>query len=150
MSYLVLEDLFPGVPLEQIIRIEKTIQLESVRLHLLKSGKPLGVLKLTILYNSNTLATAIVANSTFNSIGNISITDYFHGLVLFVFNQQVAINGQNDYIFRLEGINSYAWSSANNIGWIKEYENRIAPTITEPADFSFSPYGIEFYRYKMI
>lgn len=147
MTSLVLEDLIT-TPIEQDILLEKSILVNAVRLHLYKNKNPSGSLKLSVIKNSVILATSI--NLISNLFVGITVTGFFHGYLLFIFNPVLVVNNSGTYTFKLEGINGYTYSSDNHIAWVKEHERRIAPMVDTLIDWTHSPLGMEFYANERI
>lgn len=142
MSTIVYEEL-KAVELEQEILIEKRIILKGIRLHLIKIGTPTGSIRLTMYDSDLTYTTKTIPLTDFAANG-ITAT-YFHGMVYFQFDNEIILTKAKKIKFKLEGISGYTYANTNHIGWIKEFENRIAPTISEVTDFSLAPFGIELY-----
>lgn len=138
--------------LTQTILIEKKCEIKSIRLYLYKSLSPTGSIILKCLKDGELLRSKEVFFSDMHDpdVGKIDPTKHFQGRVLFEFDQAIAINSYGNYDFQLHQGIGYSYTFDNHVGWIKMYERRIAPMITEPQDFTYAPYGLEFYDIKTI
>ncbi len=153
MTTLVYEPLSDLITyLEQDILIEQRLELKSVRLFMYKSKNPPGSMVLRCFRNGVLLGESEVffADLHDENIGKLDPTKYFQGRILFEFPEAIAINSPGTYKFELHKGSLYSYTFENHIGWVKMYERRIAPMVSEPQDFTFTPYGIEFYKFKTI
>jgi hypothetical protein len=153
MTTLVYEQLSDDIIyLKQDVLIEKRIEIKSVRLFMYKSKNPTGSMILKCYRGAVLLGESEVFFDDLHDskIGKLDPTKYFQGRILFEFPKAIAINSPGTYQFQLHKGPLYSYTFDNHIGWVKMYERRIAPMVDEPQDFTFSPYGIEFYDIKTI
>ena len=124
MTTLVVEDLI--TTLDQVITLEKRVNLERIRLCLLKEVAVVGRLVLTVKGD------AIVIDTVTINISDITIANAFHGMVSFVFTTPLTVNsGEITLTLSSSGYTS-------GISWVSEYINRTNNTeVDAETDFQW-------------
>ena len=138
MTTLVVEDLV--TTLEQNQEIERRLNIERVRLYLLKHDITTGQLTLSVKRNGVEIGSSTI------DIADISAATYFHGYVSFVFDNPLVVN-RGDVVFELSS-SGYTYSSGSYIAWVQEYENITNKIDVEPeTDFQY-PLTCQIWEYS--
>jgi len=138
VTTLVVEELI--TTLEQVQTIEKRMNLERIRLYLLRNDVNSGQLTLTVKRGAT-----IIDSSTINIL-DITSSTYFHGMVSFEFINNLTVN-PGDITLELSS-SGYTYAVNNYIGWISEYINTTnEPTTTPETDFQF-PLSCQLWEYS--
>lgn len=156
MSTLLVDELKPGVVIEQKFKITKDISIAHIRPWVYLHGTLAdGQLQLTVLQGATSL---ITIELDYTEINEAKIEPYAHGslrldfdnLILHVEEDQL----ETEYTLRFEMIN-HTFDSANFIGLVRRWEAKTYPTYGngvsagEAINDAIEPFGLEIYEYKL-
>lgn len=158
MSYLAVNSFDDNETVKEIgMRVEAGTVIKAIRFNMLKHGTIAdGTLTLDILNVDDVIiGTQVITNIQFNSLGGT----YAHGMIAFIFDNQIAINKDDDSAYiqlklRLT-MASHTEDINNFVALVREFDRPIVeeygtrPT-SEGADQDgwFNPYGVEVYAFK--
>ena len=144
----ILYDVIPNAGITQDITIKRSIRTRAIRAGLVKGGTLDGDVTLSILDGATTLASDIVTAAEINNLGT-----YSHGFFRFDIEAMLGvIGGTKEY--QLKIVYDGTESDTNYIGWKRAYADSLVlaygsnQTDGVPINDTFSPYEIEFYRWR--
>lgn len=157
MSTLLVDELFNGIVFNQPVKIKKETNLVHVRPWIYKHGTLQdGELVLEIYDGAEMLATARL---DFETINAAFTENYAHGFLRFDFDS-LTLNlldsqTEKEFTFRFY-MDNHTTDSANFIGIVRQYENKIYPTYgtgvvdnEAPNDF-VEPCGLELFNFRSV
>jgi len=150
MSTLLIDELYPGVEFEQVIRITRDTNLPHVRLWIYKEGTLVdGDLTCEVLEGATVLATAQISYEDIN----LNITqNYAHGYIRFDFDSlELNIPESQttaDYTLRFT-MQNHTRDESNYVAVSRDWERNKYPLFDTKPNDSVSPAGIELYEIRM-
>ena len=156
MSTLLVDEMFPGVEINQEIRITKDISVAHIRPWIYKHGTLVdGDFELTILQGATELLTVSInfldINAAFTqAFAHGSLRFDFDNLILHVEEGEI----ETDYTLRFRMIN-HTLDEANFLGLVRRWEAKTYPTYGdgvvggEAPNDAVEPFGLEIFEYKL-
>lgn len=137
MTTLVTEHFLNNDPIDQRIKIYRTMHLKAVRLHIYKQGTlPSCTLRLNVFDGTTVVNTTTVSSSQINS----SCPKYWHGYITFEFPMACFLSVKSTEPFKIYTLQFVLEDSvddfSNSISVCRDYEKYIKNTIT---DFKYEP-----------
>lgn len=107
--------------LSQEIKITRDLNLQYIRLHILKVGDPLGQLRCSIKKDGVTLRSESFDSKKINDDAGFNPNEYQLGFFTFEFDNLI-LRKNRIYNIVLEGISGYVFSEPKHYAWVIENE----------------------------
>lgn len=148
MSKFIVEPL-KAIDLEQPFNLNHRKNIRAVRLNLFKYLSPVGTFTVNLIKDSTTIVTKSLTSAEIESSsdGQITNTNYFHGIITFEFADNVRLSADTDYKIVLTS-SGYTFSEAAYMGWKKDFESYIYPLEYIPIKLEKFPYSFELWGYE--
>lgn len=157
MSTLLVDEMYPGVQFEQLVKIDRNINIAHIRPWIYLHGTLAdGDFKCEILQGTTVLASTTISSALINTTKTVS---YSHGFLRFDFDALTLNvsegNTQEEYKIRFSMIN-HTKDTNNFLGLVRNWDLKIYSTYgtgvtnNQAINDSVEPVGLEIYEYNYI